>query len=189
MARQVNWSTRGRIQLTPRRASEADESLDMSSGLSILLLRPQLLLSSLHNLVLLTAFRLAGETHDPPLSSLNFDELSSHMDVEDPDAAIDRLGESLRVNQEVMDKIRGMEAKLGYQIKKLSALAEAEEARGKAVIEDAEEGKFSRLRYTPPRGLSHLPIPLTLCRSSCLPAQPQCNVERGGSPVFIPQTT
>lgn len=45
------------------------------------------------------------------------------------------------MNQEVMDKVRGLENKLEYQIKKLVGLAEAEEKRGN-VVEDVEEGEF-----------------------------------------------
>lgn len=46
------------------------------------------------------------------------------------------------MNQEVMDKVRGLENKLEYQIKKLVGLAEAEEKRGKDDVEDVEEGEF-----------------------------------------------
>ncbi|ORX34949.1 hypothetical protein BD324DRAFT_609700 [Kockovaella imperatae] len=111
----------------------------MSSGLNILLLRPQLLLASLHDLVLLTALRLIDPSHVPIASTLSFDDAAPLEEVETSQIAMDRLAQSLRVNQEVMDKIRGMESKLAYQIKKLSGLAEAEEARGKQVIEDVEE--------------------------------------------------
>ena len=55
---------------------------------------------------------------------------------------MDELSGDLTLSQEVFDKVRGMEGKLEYQIKKLIGLADAEEKRGREVIDDAEEGEF-----------------------------------------------
>lgn len=55
---------------------------------------------------------------------------------------LDELSGDLTLSQEVFDKVRGMEGKLEYQIKKLIGLADAEEKRGREVIDDAEEGKL-----------------------------------------------
>ena len=124
------------------RTRTSDESLQISSGLSVLLLRPQLLLASVHHLVLLTALRLTGHDTESEESSASFNHVAAvRSAITSPSAAPSSLVENLRVNQEVMDKVRGMESKLSYQIKKLSALAQAEEARGQAVIEDAAEGE------------------------------------------------
>lgn len=53
---------------------------------------------------------------------------------------MDELSGDVSLTQEVFDKVRGMEGKLEYQIKKLIGLADAEEKRGRDVIDDAEEG-------------------------------------------------
>lgn len=53
---------------------------------------------------------------------------------------MDELSGDISLTQEVFDKVRGMEGKLEYQIKKLIGLADAEEKRGREVIDDAEEG-------------------------------------------------
>jgi U3 small nucleolar ribonucleoprotein protein LCP5 len=55
------------------------------------------------------------------------------------------IGE-LATSQEIMDKVRGMETKLEYQIKKLTALVDAEQAKGAELIEDAEEGEWRKGR-------------------------------------------
>ena len=59
---------------------------------------------------------------------------------------LDELSGDLTLSQEVFDKVRGMEGKLEYQIKKLIGLADAEEKRGREVIDDAEEGKLMKVR-------------------------------------------
>lgn len=46
------------------------------------------------------------------------------------------------MSQEIMEKVRGMESKLEYQIKKLVGLADAEEKRGQEVVDDAGEGEL-----------------------------------------------
>lgn len=75
------------------------------------------------------------------------------------------------MNQEVMDKVRGLENKLEYQIKKLVGFAEVEEKRGKDVIEDVEEGALilNSLR----RGAKK-DIDLPIYRSFIIPTQPIC---------------
>jgi len=139
----------------------------MASGLSLLLVRPSILLSSLHHLVLSLAFTLAGQQPSDPSSSRALTQLfgdlsAARSDLDTLDGAQDELLGELTVNQEVLDKVRGMESKLEYQIKKLTALAEAEEKRGKEVVEDAEEGEsrhilLSDCRLTVPDPLSFRP--------------------------------
>ncbi|WVQ93934.1 hypothetical protein IAU59_001012 [Kwoniella sp. CBS 9459] len=129
-----------------------DESLDFSSGLSLLLLRPQLLLSSLHNLIITLSLRLLNPSLPLPSaddlqSSLSlstpFTAPRSHPSTDNAEEMLREIGGELVLSGEVMDKIRGMEGKLEYQIKKLVGLAEAEEKRGKAAVEGVEEDPLS----------------------------------------------
>ncbi|WVR03292.1 hypothetical protein IAU60_000283 [Kwoniella sp. DSM 27419] len=131
----------------------SDESLDFSSGLSLLSLRPQLLLSSLHNLIITLSLRLL----DPSLPFPSPEELQASLALATPFTAsrsheqigddaselLTQLGGELVLGQEVMDKVRGMESKLEYQIKKLVGLAEADEKRGQEVLDDVEEDPLS----------------------------------------------
>ncbi|OWZ62278.1 hypothetical protein AYX15_05557 [Cryptococcus neoformans] len=125
-----------------------DEDLDFANGLSLLNLRPHLLLSSLHQLVILLVLRLASSTEatpDPSTStalSIPFPNPRSRPELTD-DNVLNEIAGELVMNQEVMDKVRGLENKLEYQIKKLVGLAEAEEKRGKDVVEDVEEDPLS----------------------------------------------
>jgi U3 small nucleolar ribonucleoprotein protein LCP5 len=63
----------------------------------------------------------------------------------DVEAAGDELAGELRTNHEVMEKVKGLEGKLEYQIKKLVGLAEAERGKGTEVVEGIEEGKKTSL--------------------------------------------
>ncbi|RXK36694.1 hypothetical protein M231_06081 [Tremella mesenterica] len=127
-----------------------DSSLDMSSGLSLLLLRPHLLLSSLHHLVILLALRIQGiEPSSGLYAETSFASSSrSPLVIDKPEDAMREIIRELSVNREVMDKIKGLEGKLEYQIKKLSALAEAEEVRGQAIVEEVEDDPLSFRPYT-----------------------------------------
>lgn len=129
----------------------------MSAGLSLLLVRPQVLLSSLQNLVLLLSLQLSGASDNGNLLESNsttvrsFGDLNRiRPDLNDVDTLSSELIGELATSQEIMDKVRGMETKLEYQIKKLTALVDAEQAKGAEVIEDAEEGEL----YMICRGIS-----------------------------------
>jgi U3 small nucleolar ribonucleoprotein protein LCP5 len=63
------------------------------------------------------------------------------VELEGVEDYLNELSGDLTLGQEVFDKVRGMEGKLEYQIKKLIGLADAEEKRGREVVDDAEEGK------------------------------------------------
>ncbi|TYJ58640.1 hypothetical protein B9479_000476 [Cryptococcus floricola] len=131
------------------KVEQKDEALEFGQGLSLLNLRPHLLLSSLHQLVILLSLSLTSPQEEQPnpasSSSLTTPftnprsrpELSSLTDI------LTELAGELVMNQEVMDKTRSLENKLEYQIKKLVGLAEAEEKRGKEVVEDVEEDPLS----------------------------------------------
>lgn len=130
------------------RVRNDDPSLDTASGLSLLLLRPQLLLASLHNLVIQLSLRLAtGTSHQPSMSdstaaTTSFDtHQRDRREVAGIEDFLDEISGELALGQEVFDKVRGMEGKLEYQIKKLIGLADAEEKRGREVVDDAEEGE------------------------------------------------
>ena len=131
------------------RALDIDPSFDFSSGLSLLLVRPQLLLASLHHLVVLIGLRLSSKAPQEPnaLSSsafkTNFAAVSRSRPVlKQVNDAADELAGELRMIQEVAEKVRGLEAKLDYQIKKLVGLAQSAEAKGKDIVEDVTEGKY-----------------------------------------------
>jgi U3 small nucleolar ribonucleoprotein protein LCP5 len=130
------------------RVRNDDPSLETSAGLSLLLLRPQLLLSSLHNLVILLSLRLAASSSDTMSienSTVATTPFATHqrdrVELESVEDYLNELSGDLTLGQEVFDKVRGMEGKLEYQIKKLIGLADAEEKRGREVVDDAEEGK------------------------------------------------
>lgn len=118
----------------------------MSEGISLLLLRPQLLLSSLHQLIIMTALRIAGASADidasdsAALTAAMSDRARVALSQETVSA---ELAGELAVNQEVFDKVRGLETKLEYQIKKLVGLAEASEKT--SAVEEVEEGEPSVL--------------------------------------------
>lgn len=120
----------------------------MASGLSLLLLRPHLLLTSLHHLVIMLGLRLASaSSHEPDASSSTAlsipfaSESRERRDLHSVDEMTDELAGELLLVQEVMDKVRGLESKVDYQVKKLIGLADAEEARGKEALEAAEDGQ------------------------------------------------
>lgn len=128
-----------------KKAKSSDESLDFGSGLSLLLVRPQILLTSLHHLVTLVGLRLAaGSEHTPSIEAstalaAQFAD-GRQRSTTTSDELQDELAGELALCHEVMDKVRGMETKLEYQIKKLVGLAEA--SAKKAPVEDIEEGEF-----------------------------------------------
>ncbi|KAL7420307.1 hypothetical protein Q5752_005276 [Cryptotrichosporon argae] len=118
----------------------SDDSLDFNAGLSLLLARPHLLLESIHNLTILLALRLHGAA--PPAPAISSALTLPFADAVAPDAEgsqlVDEVAGQLVRAQEVLDKVRGMESKLEYQVKKLVGLAD-EEAKGRVVDEDVED--------------------------------------------------
>lgn len=122
-----------------KRAKAGDESLDMSSGLSLLLVRPHLLLSGLHHLIVLVGLRLSSlrQTQPDAASSAALASAFAAGRTRPKDAVWeDELAGELSLCHEVMDKVRGMESKLEYQVKKLVGLAEAANKPQEAVEED-----------------------------------------------------
>jgi U3 small nucleolar ribonucleoprotein protein LCP5 len=88
----------------------------------------------------------SSSTHKPTIESSTAATTSfaSHqrdrIELNGVEDFLDELSGDLTMGQEVFDKVRGMEGKLEYQIKKLLGLADAEEKRGREVVDDAEEG-------------------------------------------------
>jgi U3 small nucleolar ribonucleoprotein protein LCP5 len=124
----------------------------MADGISLLLLRPQLLMSSLQQLIILTAMRLSGVDVDgiePEYPSLDEDgdAEKDRQDIADSAEAAKELCGELALDNEIFDKIRGLESKLEYQIKKLVGLADAS-ANAAANAEAAVEEGASFLRST-----------------------------------------
>lgn len=125
-----------------KKAKAGDESLELSSGLSLLLARPHLLLAGLHHLVVLVGLRLSALKDSKPDAGASVALASAFAGGRQrPEEAVweDELAGELALCHEVMDKVRGMESKLEYQIKKLVGLAEA---AAKPQTEDVEEGEL-----------------------------------------------
>lgn len=125
-----------------------DESLDLSDGLSLLLVRPHMLLASLHHLVVLVGLRLSTCSKHTPKAGTSaalsnpFADDKASVKPEKAEAWEDEIAGELALCTEVMDKVRGMETKLDYQIKKLVGLAEQAE-KAKVDADDVEEDPLS----------------------------------------------
>ncbi|RSH80296.1 uncharacterized protein EHS24_008869 [Apiotrichum porosum] len=131
------------------KAKAGDESLDLSGGLSLLLVRPHMLLASLHHLVQLVGLRLSScAEHTPdaaPSAALTHPFATGRSARPKPSSAAaweNELAGELQLCHDVMDKVRGMETKLDYQVKKLVGLAEAA-GKAKAAAADLEEDPLS----------------------------------------------
>lgn len=148
-----------------------DTAFDFADGLSLLSVRPQQMLTALHQLVILLGLRLSASAELlPDASAAHHDAMSlagvQTAELDNPLEMINTITAQLLVNHETIDKVRGMEAKLDYQIKKLIGLADAAE-RAPLLVEEAEEGEQSR-SYThrssrlPPDMLAFRPNPSAL---------------------------
>ncbi|EKD01788.1 hypothetical protein A1Q2_03851 [Trichosporon asahii var. asahii CBS 8904] len=110
-----------------KKAKKADPSLDFEKGISLLLVRPQLLLASLQHLVQLVGLRLTCAKSDTPNAGASA-ALSTPFNA---GTIRERTGEveaelagELALCHDVMDKVRSMEGKLEYQVKKAAEVAE-----------------------------------------------------------------
>lgn len=122
-----------------KKAKAGDASLDLSAGLSLLLVRPHLLLSGLHHLVVLVGLRLSSLRQSEPDAAASAALASAYAAGRTrPENPVweDELAGELALCHEVMDKVRGMESKLEYQVKKLVGLAAAANKPQDAVEED-----------------------------------------------------
>ncbi|ORY22971.1 hypothetical protein BCR39DRAFT_550295 [Naematelia encephala] len=92
-------------------------SAGLENGISLLLLRPQLLLSSLQNLVILLGCQFVSTSSPTPaLRSLQGPRNSTNV--------LDNIAGELLLNAELLDKVRSLESKLDYQIRKLMSLVD-----------------------------------------------------------------
>lgn len=143
--------------LLERCADKSTNDLDFSSGLSLLLVRPHLLLSSIHQLTIMLAFRLmAMEDDDETIGTISppsyFFSESQPRELVRPSQgniatvssialAESTLSQDLSVIKETMEKVKGLEAKVAYQVQKLIALAAASEAKEAEKKKAAREGR------------------------------------------------
>ena len=117
------------------------------TGLSLLDLRPELLLASIHDNTILLAQRLSSLRGEPDYTRrLPSSLAASNRPTEDAGELGDDLAADSVVAQEVMDKVAAMELKIGHQIKKYLSLAAAEERRAAMPDnDDEEEGQCRQL--------------------------------------------
>lgn len=129
-----------------KKAKKNDPSLDFEKGISLLLVRPQLLLASLQHLVQLVGLRLTCAKADAP-NAAESAALSTPFNAttirERTGEVEDELAGELALCHDVMDKVRSMEGKLEYQVKKLVGLAEAAEKKPEKAAEVAEDDMLS----------------------------------------------
>ncbi|KAG7530822.1 hypothetical protein FFLO_04801 [Filobasidium floriforme] len=142
--------------------------LDYSAGLTLLTVRPQLLLASLHQLVIMLGLRLstllaADESEEDDEEELDNDGFTRTFVAPASRPTLDTVGkvekaieEELRVIREVMEKTKALESKVSYQVKKLVALASsagsATQTKGESSgnkNEDDEEEEQDQLSYKP----------------------------------------
>ncbi|KAJ6581331.1 hypothetical protein B0H19DRAFT_927765 [Mycena capillaripes] len=126
--------TAARDALAALRAQPAHELAAPSrDGISLLALKPALLLSYMQSLLLLSAHRALGHTlaeRAPP--SAPFSDLKRGERGADGGDVVDSLVEG-RV---VLEKVRALEGRMRYQIEKLVRAAQAPEAAPGAVVDD-----------------------------------------------------
>lgn len=142
--------------------------LDYSAGLTLLTVRPQLLLASLHQLVIMLGLRLStllaadegeeddGEELDNDAFTRTFVSPASRSTLDTVGKVEKAIEEELRVIREVMEKTKALESKVSYQVKKLVALAStagsATQTKGESSgnkNEDDEEEEQDQLSYKP----------------------------------------
>lgn len=101
--------------------------MDIQSGISLLSLKHQIMLSYLHSLTLLSAHRVLGHpletTENEDSTSRN--TLAAFGDPERPETSGEPadLIDSLIEGRVVLEKTKGLESRLQYQIEKLVRLA------------------------------------------------------------------
>ncbi|KAJ7221742.1 hypothetical protein GGX14DRAFT_671139 [Mycena pura] len=114
-------------------ALRQQENLNTSDGISLLSLKPNLLLSYLQSLLLLSAHRAMGHTMTerapPPEPFSKLDRSARGADAGD---LVDAMIEA----RAVLEKVKALESRLRYQIEKLVRTAQEPEKEASAVIDD-----------------------------------------------------
>ncbi|KAJ7243400.1 hypothetical protein B0H12DRAFT_1023091 [Mycena haematopus] len=103
------------------------------NGISLLALKPQLLLSYMQSLVLLSAHRALGHTiseRSPPTQPFSDPQQSAR------GADAGDLVDSLVAGRVVLEKVRMLEGRMRYQIEKLVRAAQAPESAPNAAVDD-----------------------------------------------------
>lgn len=152
----------------PLRSKDASHpDFDFANGLSLLLIRPHLLLASIHQLVIMLGLRLAtssaipldDEEELPSIRPFSADRTERKtLANSSSEYAQASLQNELTVIREVMEKTKGLESKVSYQVKKLVTLAneagmrdtDAKKPEEEADEADAEGESPSSLRPANP---------------------------------------
>ncbi|KAJ9107815.1 hypothetical protein QFC19_002721 [Naganishia cerealis] len=128
----VSATSKAMHSLTEKSKDATHSDLDFANGLSLLLIRPHLLLASIHQLVIMLGLRLANSSsapHDeeeemPSIRPFSADRTERKSLASSSGEYVQAsLQNELTVIREVMEKTKGLESKVSYQVKKLVALA------------------------------------------------------------------
>lgn len=118
-----------------------NSELDSKDGISLLSMKCHLMLSYLHSLTLLGAHRVLGHSlgeRNPPTS--NFSEANRQKRGSNAGDLVDALVQ----DRLVLEKVKGLEGRMKYQIDKLLRMAD-EEARTGTIREDGTSNSHSQL--------------------------------------------
>ncbi|KAJ9095791.1 hypothetical protein QFC20_006586 [Naganishia adeliensis] len=128
----VSATSKAIKSLLEKSKDQSQTDFDFAHGLSLLLIRPHLLLASIHQLVIMLGLRLAASSEKeieddeelPGIRPFSADRVErpslAEMSSEYAEAF---LTTELVVIREVMEKTKGLESKVSYQVKKLVTLA------------------------------------------------------------------
>ncbi|KAJ9125533.1 hypothetical protein QFC22_000494 [Naganishia vaughanmartiniae] len=154
----VSATSKAMQSLTEKSKDASHPDFDFANGLSLLLIRPHLLLASIHQLVIMLGLRLATSSsvpHDdeeemPSIRPFSADRTERKSLANSSGEYVQAsLQNELTVIREVMEKTKGLESKVSYQVKKLVTLANEAGMREtdakkteQEVDEDNAEGEF-----------------------------------------------
>ncbi|KAJ9109183.1 hypothetical protein QFC21_000512 [Naganishia friedmannii] len=167
----VSATSKAMQSLTEKSKDALHPDFDFASGLSLLLIRPHLLLASIHQLVIMLGLRLAtsssmpqgDEEEMPSIRPFSADRTERKSLTNSSGEYVQAsLQNELTVIREVMEKTKGLESKVSYQVKKLVTLAneaglrEADPKKGEEEVDEDEAED----------PLSFKPNPMALMQSS-----------------------
>ncbi|KAI5450689.1 hypothetical protein NCC49_002700 [Naganishia albida] len=134
----VSATSKAIKSLLEKSKDQSQTDFDFAHGLSLLLIRPHLLLASIHQLVIMLGLRLAassekddddendddGDEELPGIRPFSADRVDRPSLAEKSSAYTEvSLTTEMVVIREVMEKTKGLESKVSYQVKKLVTLA------------------------------------------------------------------
>lgn len=167
----VSATSKAMQSLTDKSKDASHPDFDFANGLSLLLIRPHLLLASIHQLVIMLGLRLAtsssvpqdDEEEMPSIRPFSADRTERKSLANSSGAYVQAsLQNELMVIREVMEKTKGLESKVSYQVKKLVTLANEagmRETDSKKAEEEVDEDDAED-------PLSFKPNPMALMQSS-----------------------